>query len=68
MTATTPCYRHSRRGIWMAACADCTSWHLADEVSRRDQVAAVSVTARTDARAMSRPEPAGVQPPLRLVA
>jgi hypothetical protein len=50
----------------MAACADCTRWHLAGEVARRDKV--VAVTARTDARRQSRPERTGVQFPLRLVA
>jgi hypothetical protein len=66
MTSMTPCYRHSRRGLWMAACADCTSWHLAEEVARRDKV--VAVTARTDSRRQSRPERTCVQFPLRLVA
>jgi hypothetical protein len=37
MTATTPCYRHSR-GTWIAACSDCTAWHLAVAVGRRAQI------------------------------
>lgn len=37
MTATMPCYRHSR-GVWIAACDDCTTWHLAAAVARRAQV------------------------------
>ena len=37
MTATTPCYRHSR-GVWIAACDDCTTWHLAAALARRAQV------------------------------
>jgi hypothetical protein len=45
MTATTPCYRHSR-GVWIAACPDCTAWHLEGEVARRDEVVAVLATAR----------------------
>jgi hypothetical protein len=37
MTATTPCYRHSR-GVWIAACEDCTAWHLALAIGLRAQV------------------------------
>src|SRR4051794_4277978 len=29
------CYRHER-GVWMAYCSDCTAWHLAALVARRD--------------------------------
>jgi hypothetical protein len=36
MTATTPCYRHSR-GVWIAACDDCTTWYLAAAIARRAQ-------------------------------
>jgi hypothetical protein len=35
MGSITPCYRHARR-TWIAACADCTAWHLATAVARRD--------------------------------
>ena len=28
MPSVTPCYRHPRT-TWIAACADCTTWHLA---------------------------------------
>ena len=34
MPALNPCYRHPRK-VWMAACADCTAWHLAIEIARR---------------------------------
>ena len=37
MTATTPCYRHSR-GPWIAACPAWTAWHPAVTVGRRVQV------------------------------
>jgi hypothetical protein len=56
MTATTPCYRHSR-GTWIAACADCTAWHLAAAVGRRDQVTLLPTPAApvaTDAPAVLR--------------
>jgi hypothetical protein len=59
MTATTPCYRHSR-GIWIASCSDCTAWHLAVAVRCRAQVSLLPTPAApvaTDAR-----------PRLRLVA
>ena len=36
MSATTQCYRHPR-GTWIASCTDCTAWHLADAVARRDR-------------------------------
>jgi hypothetical protein len=34
MTAAPPCYRHPR-GVWIAACPDCTAWYLAVAVARR---------------------------------
>lgn len=37
MTGPTPCYRHPR-GVWLAACSDCTAWHLAALLDRRDAV------------------------------
>ncbi len=40
MTATTPCYRHFRRA-WMAACPECTAWHLADSLGRHADARAV---------------------------
>jgi hypothetical protein len=45
MTAPTPCYRHPR-GVWMAACSDCTAWHMAAALARRDEV--VRTSPRTD--------------------
>jgi hypothetical protein len=30
-----PCTRHART-IWMAYCQDCTTWHLAAAIARRD--------------------------------
>ena len=47
MTATTPCYRHPR-GIWIASCQDCTTWHLAVAVGRR-ALAALPPTAAVPA-------------------
>jgi hypothetical protein len=44
MTTTTPCYRHPRE-VWIAACPDCTTWHLAAARARRDAVAIVSPVA-----------------------
>jgi hypothetical protein len=44
MTATTPCYRHPR-GMWIASCQDCTSWHLAVAIGRRAQTAPRPTTA-----------------------
>jgi hypothetical protein len=35
MSTPAPCYRHARTA-WMAYCPDCTTWHLAVEVARRD--------------------------------
>jgi hypothetical protein len=48
MTATTPCYRHSR-GIWLASCQDCTAWHLAVALGRRALVVPPPTTAAPDA-------------------
>jgi hypothetical protein len=56
MTATTPCYRHSR-GTWIAGCSDCTAWHLAVACGRRAQVAVLpppAGPASTDAPAALR--------------
>ena len=36
MSAISPCYRHARKG-WMAACADCTVWHMAAAIARREE-------------------------------
>ncbi len=30
-----PCARH-RATVWMAYCADCTAWHLAAQLARRN--------------------------------
>jgi hypothetical protein len=49
MTATTPCYRHPR-GVWIAACTECTAWYLTAALARRDEVEAVWTTARPAAR------------------
>jgi hypothetical protein len=54
MTPTTPCYRHPRR-VWMAACPDCTAWHMAVALARRNEVVPVRATARTTDRATSPP-------------
>jgi hypothetical protein len=42
---TTLCYRHPRE-VWIAACTDCTTWHLAAARARRDEVVALSPIAR----------------------
>ncbi|MCU1603900.1 MAG: hypothetical protein JWP46_365 [Modestobacter sp.] len=49
MTATTPCYRHPR-GVWIAACTDCTAWYLTAALARRVEVGAGATTARPAAR------------------
>ena len=68
MTVTTPCYRHSRE-IWMVACPDCTAWHMAVALARRDEVGAVWTAPRPAARPTSRPEVTDVPPAvLRLAA
>jgi hypothetical protein len=54
MTPTTPCYRHPRR-VWMAACPDCTAWHMAVALARRNEVVSVMATARAADRATSPP-------------
>jgi hypothetical protein len=36
MTASTRCFRHSAH-VWIASCDDCTAWHLASEIARRNQ-------------------------------
>jgi hypothetical protein len=61
MDATKPCYRHSR-ATWMAACDDCTAWHLAAVRARRDAASAQGA-ARTTLRPVDRQPVA-----LRLVA
>jgi len=38
-----PCYRHPR-DVWIAGCADCTAWHLAVVIARRDARADGSAT------------------------
>jgi hypothetical protein len=38
MRSITPCYRHPR-GTWIAACAECTAWHMAGAIARRDGTA-----------------------------
>src|SRR3954451_6865559 len=35
MRAPQPCTRHARH-TWMAWCPECTAWHLAVEIVRRD--------------------------------
>jgi hypothetical protein len=45
MTTTTPCYRHPRE-VWIAACPDCTSWHLAAARAHRHEVGALSPITR----------------------
>ncbi len=35
ITPTRPCTRH-RASVWLASCADCTSWHLAAQIARRN--------------------------------
>ena len=68
MTATTPCYRHSR-GVWIAACDDCTSWHLAVAVGRRAQVVPSPTTTGPAATAAIAAVAVPAAPPaLRLVA
>jgi hypothetical protein len=37
----SPCYRH-RRTLWIVGCAECTEYHLAAAIARRDQELAVS--------------------------
>jgi hypothetical protein len=67
MTAPTPCSRHRRR-VWMAACPDCTAWHLAVALARRDAVVSGTATALTADHATSPPAAANVPPAaLRLV-
>jgi hypothetical protein len=44
MTGPTPCYRHPRK-VWLAACPDCTAWHLATLRDRRDEVVPTASTA-----------------------
>ena len=61
MTATTPCYRHPRE-IWMAACSDCTAWHMAVALAHRDEVVSVMDTARPAGRVTSPPAAAHVRP------
>jgi hypothetical protein len=52
MTATTPCYRHTR-GAWMVACPECNAWHMEVELARRDEVVATLSTGRTRDRTAS---------------
>jgi hypothetical protein len=61
MTTTTPCYRHPRE-IWMAACSDCTAWHMAVALAHRDEVVSVMATARPGDRVTSAPAPTHVRP------
>jgi hypothetical protein len=64
MTATTPCYRHPR-GVWIAACTECTAWYLTAAIARREQ----AVAAWTTARPAARPDGTAVPPAvLRLAA
>jgi hypothetical protein len=43
-----PCYRHPR-GVWMAACPDCTAWHRADRTEPRSEAAGdVAATEATE--------------------
>jgi hypothetical protein len=39
MSTSTPCYRHPRN-VWLASCDDCTAWHLAAAIARRDRASA----------------------------
>jgi hypothetical protein len=59
MTPVRPCYRHSRK-VWMAACEDCTTWHIAVRTAGRSRPAAELATARQVARPTSRPVAAPV--------
>ncbi len=60
MTGPTPCYRHSR-GVWLAACPDCTAWHLSRLGVRRSDAGSILPH--------SGPAPTGPsEPTLRLVA
>lgn len=34
---TRPCTRH-RATVWLASCPDCTTWHLAAQIARRNGV------------------------------
>jgi hypothetical protein len=52
MTTTTRCYRHPRE-VWIAACPDCTTWHLAAARAHRDEVAALPPVARARSTARS---------------
>ena len=52
MTPTTPCYRHPR-GTWMVACSDCTAWHMAVALARRDGPVPVRGSARMPDRSTS---------------
>jgi hypothetical protein len=61
MTPTTPCYRHPRR-VWMAACPECTAWHLPIARARRDELVRMSSTARTAESAVSPPTATDVAP------
>ena len=38
--ALRPCYRHASE-VWIAYCPDCTVWHLAVQMTRRNALTAV---------------------------
>jgi hypothetical protein len=44
MPVLPACTRHDRH-VWMACCPDCTAWHLAVEIARRDGAAPSPETA-----------------------
>jgi hypothetical protein len=70
MTVTTPCYRHARE-VWLAACPDCTAWHLAASLGRcTNEVVVAPAAERPVVRTASCPADTGVPPAaaLRLVA
>ena len=58
MSDITRCYRHS---AWIAACSDCTAWHLADVIARRNEASAgpASVVPVRRRRRPARPAVAG---------
>ncbi|WP_100498909.1 hypothetical protein [Geodermatophilus chilensis] len=55
MSPNRRCARH-RATVWMAYCPDCTTWHLAAEIARRDSPVQGSAVPGTD-RGRARPGP-----------
>jgi hypothetical protein len=52
MSIPAPCNRHGRH-VWLAYCPDCTAWHLATQIARRDGLGSPPVYG--SAMAYSRP-------------